>query len=128
MNTILVVDDERQICQMVATALGGKAFSVLTASSGAEAIAVSRSCAGGVDLLLTDLEMPGMNGVALARELRATSPGIPVIVISGSWDPAILQLPQPAEFVSKPFSVAQLVALAHTMASPIDRRLSSIMG
>src|ERR1700688_4869398 len=56
---------------------------VLAARDGAEALAVSQAHAGPIDLMITDVVMPGMNGKQLAEELRASRPGIRVLFISG---------------------------------------------
>jgi len=90
-------------------------FSVVTASSGHEALHIAHSRAGRLDLLLTDFDMPGMDGAALARELRIDSPDLPVILMSGSFDPATARLSTPWRFLPKPFSLADLAQMAHAL-------------
>ena len=100
---------------MVAIVLEQEGFSVLTATSGSEALRIARSCADGVDLLLSDIEMPGMDGASLVQQLRAESPSLPVILMSGSADLAALRVAKPARFLSKPFSMTELARMAHAM-------------
>src|SRR3954453_2529778 len=105
MATILVVDDERQICIMVARILEREGFSVLTATSGPEALQIARCYPGGLDLLLSDVEMPGIDGASLVQQLRAESPDLPVILMSGTCDLTALSISKPARFLVKPFSI-----------------------
>ena len=100
---------------MVAMILEKEGFSVLTATSGFEALQIARACAGGLDLLLSDIEMPGMDGAALAHQLRAESPGLPVILMSGTSHLAAVFVSEPARFLSKPFSMTELATMARTM-------------
>src|SRR5690349_1636408 len=113
--TVLVVEDQRQICEMLAAVLENEGFSVLTASDASEALRIAHSRPGRLDLLLSDLDLPGMSGALLAQQLRAESPGLPVILMSGGWDPAVLGVSTPACFLPKPFSMANLARMAHAM-------------
>jgi CheY-like chemotaxis protein len=90
-------------------------FSVLTARSGREALHIAHTRAGRVDLLLTDFDMPGMNGAALAQELRVDSPDLPVILMSGSWHPGAAGISTPWQFLPKPFSLIDLARMAHAL-------------
>ena len=100
---------------MVAMVLESEGFSVLTATSGSEALQIARSCPGGLDLLLSDIEMPGMDGATLVQQLRVESPGLPVILMSGTCDLAALRVSKPARFLSKPFSMSELAEMARAM-------------
>jgi DNA-binding response OmpR family regulator len=113
--TILVVDDQPQICKMLASVLQDEGFAVLTAPSGSEALRIARSCTHGLDLLLSDLDMPDMDGSSLAQQLRDQCPGLPIILMSGGWSPDVMNIPTPATFLPKPFSLAILARMAHTM-------------
>jgi two-component system cell cycle sensor histidine kinase/response regulator CckA len=115
--TILVVDDQRPICNMLAAALEGEGYCVLTATSGSEALRIARSCPGGLDLLLSDIEMPGMDGASLALQLRDELPGLPVLFISGSCDPAAMRIGNPASYLPKPFSLSDLMRITHSMVN-----------
>jgi two-component system, cell cycle sensor histidine kinase and response regulator CckA len=82
-DTILVVDDEeivREVCSEMLSELG---FEVLSVSSGMEALRIFQCQGDSIDLVLLDYSMPGMDGVALFRELRKTWPHIPVLLASG---------------------------------------------
>ena len=118
MTTVLVVDDQQSICTLVASAMEAEGFSVVTATSGREALHIAHACAGHLDLLCTDYDMPGMDGAALAQELRVDSPGLPVILMSGSFDPAVSRLSTPWRFLPKPFSLVDLAQMAHAL---VDR-------
>ncbi len=85
-ETILLVEDEaavRTIAGRILTELG---YTVLEASSGAEALALSATHAGGIDLLVTDVVMPGLQGHQVAAELRADHPNLRVLYVSGFTD------------------------------------------
>lgn len=85
-NTILVVDDEHDVLEMIEVGLGLDGYRVLLAESGEEAVAVlSRHQ---VDLVISDFRMPGMNGVETIARLRELAPRIPVIVVTGYLAPA----------------------------------------
>jgi len=107
---ILVVDDEPQITRVLKTTLAGHGYSILTARDGDEAMQLMKGWAP--DLIITDLRMPNMDGVALCRHVRSTS-AIPVIVLSvrGEERAKIEALDAGADdYVTKPFSVNELLA------------------
>src|SRR5260370_36151839 len=82
-STILVVDDEPVIRKLIGLALEHEGFHVLSAESGPDAISLSESHRGEIDLLLTDVTMPGMDRATLAGKLRAADPDMPVRLVSG---------------------------------------------
>jgi CheY-like chemotaxis protein len=81
-STVLVVDDEPQVLAVVARSLAGGGFRVLQASDGASALEVVARH-GRPDLVLTDLMMPGISGVELARRLKDSWPELPILFMSG---------------------------------------------
>ncbi|MBV9110910.1 MAG: response regulator, partial [Gemmatimonadetes bacterium] len=81
-GTVLLVEDEAAVRNLAARVLSAAGYTVLAAASGAEALEQARR-AGNVDLVLTDVVMPGMDGTELARRLRAARPGIAVVYMSG---------------------------------------------
>ena len=81
--TILVVDDEPQIRDITAAMLTRHGYRVLTASDGSEAVALFSTRSTEVKLVITDLVMPNLDGVALAGIVRHMSPGVRVLAISG---------------------------------------------
>ena len=90
-------------------------FEVITAASGADAIVSARALERPVDLLVTDLVMPGMSGRDLSRELVALCPGLLVLYMSGHTQDAALHEEAEAgrvHFVQKPFSAATFLDTA----------------
>ena len=114
MATILVVDDEPLMRSMMSRILEQDGYSVLTAEDGSDALSVFRSHEREIDLLISDVSMPGMDGAELAAELTAKSPGLPVLLMSGFCDPERLRFG--FEFMPKPFSMADLMARVHHLA------------
>ena len=82
-ETLLVVEDDPTVGELVRDVLEPLGYSVLTTASGEEALAASEAHAGPIHLLLTDVVMPGMNGKQLAEVLRAKRPGIRVLFMTG---------------------------------------------
>ncbi len=110
-ETILLVEDEPSVRELVGEILREEGYQVLTASSGAEALPLAHSHAGPIHLLLTDVVMPHMNGVELARQLTAHRPGVKVLFMSGyTNDPLVEQyLAAPhTSFMSKPLQIGGL--------------------
>jgi CheY-like chemotaxis protein len=107
MRTILVVDDEEEIRELVAKMLRYGGFDVLEAASGAQAAQVYADC-GAVDLVVTDVVMAEETGPELAERLRQESPDLKVLYISGS--PQLRQeLAEQTAFLPKPFTIAEIV-------------------
>ena len=113
--TVLVVDDTPQISYMVASVLKTEGFSVLTANNATDAIRLARNHPGGIDLLVSDVMMPGMDGPALVRELRSSVPDLPVILMSGVCQTPELKTAGPVEFLEKPFSLAKLLGRVYIL-------------
>jgi two-component system, cell cycle sensor histidine kinase and response regulator CckA len=80
--TILVVDDEVSLRQVLVRQLRSEGYNVVEAGYGLEALAVARSSAKPIDLVLSDIVMPGMIGTELAQRLLAEHPGIRVVLMS----------------------------------------------
>lgn len=115
-----MVDDEAGIRGLMRKILRRERYVVLEAGSGEEALAVALSHAGPIDLLLTDVMMPGLNGPELARRMCDATPALKVLLISGYAPEEILPSaaqpsdaqPQPTgfAFLSKPFTLGALVS------------------
>ncbi len=105
----LVVDDEALVRRFVSTVLRHEGWSVVEAGSAVAALAMAD--AGPFDLLVTDYEMPGVTGVALALLLRKRDEDLPVLMVSGHPDAArqILGLEGRTAFALKPFAAQELV-------------------
>jgi PAS domain S-box-containing protein len=100
--TVLVADDDPEVRSLMLLTLEAAGYQVRLAENGAEALAA----AAGADLVVSDLDMPLMNGLELAERLAIRLPPIPVLLVSGAGSrPAGAELP----FLSKPFTRAALV-------------------
>lgn len=121
---ILVVDDTPEVRMLVCRILGGLGYNVLEASDATEALAACDQTDGEIDLLLTDIKMPGMDGIELAGSLTTAHPGMRVLFISGECDESELQLHiarKGFEFLSKPFMPHLLVEAVHNILPPAKR-------
>ena len=121
-ETILVVEDEDAVRSIVGTVLQRRGYEVLEAASASEAMEIFEKRSGSIDLLLTDVVMPGMNGPALAQRLVALQPALRVLFMSGYTDIATLAIGHPhIGFLRKPFETTQLTdAVARMLARRDD--------
>jgi PAS domain S-box-containing protein len=111
-ETILLVEDDDRVRALVSNMLRKNGFKVLLASAGDQALEIATRHRGRIDLLLTDVLMPGLNGRMLSERLTATRPETRVLYMSGYSDDDILRLgvkKAAAHFIQKPFSVDGLV-------------------
>ena len=105
---VLAVDDDDAVRDTTAAILKGLGYGVIEAASGEQALEIL-SRGGGIDVLLTDVVMPGLGGLELARRARALAPGLPVVYISGFVDPAGADRSPPLRrLVKKPFHPSDL--------------------
>jgi two-component system cell cycle sensor histidine kinase/response regulator CckA len=88
-ETLLVVEDDQDVRELISELLAPLGYKVLSTGSGDEALKTSDSFGGSVDLLLTDVVMPGMNGKQLAEVMRTRRPGIKVLFMTGYTQDAI---------------------------------------
>jgi CheY-like chemotaxis protein len=119
-ETVLLVEDEAGLRGLAELALRQQGYTVLTAGSAEDALVVAFASAGPVDLLLTDVVMPGAGGRALAERLRAELPGLRVLYMSGYTDDAVVRhgvASEQVNFLAKPFSPA---ALARKVREVLD--------
>ena len=110
-ETVLVVEDELAILNMITQVLTGLGYSVLRANSPAEAIRLAQEHGGEIRLLITDVIMPEMNGMVLARSLQSLRPGLKSLFMSGYTANAIAHhgvLEDGICFIQKPFSLPDL--------------------
>jgi two-component system, cell cycle sensor histidine kinase and response regulator CckA len=110
-GTVLLVEDEDAVRLFGARALRNKGYKVLEARSGEAALEIIGNCGEPIDLLITDVVMPRMDGPTLIKEVRARQPNMKVIFISGyAEDNFRRRLDENAEihFLPKPFSLKQL--------------------
>jgi CheY-like chemotaxis protein len=108
---ILIAEDEEPVRTLVARALAGDAHSVVTTVDGAEALDTLQREKGGFDLLLADIQMPVMDGIALALAVARDYPGLPILLMTGYAD----QRERAAgleslvvDVIAKPFAVAEI--------------------
>ncbi|MEO8025303.1 MAG: response regulator [Bryobacteraceae bacterium] len=108
--TILVVEDEDGIRALVRKILARQGYEILEAAGGKDALDLASTYPHRIHLLLTDVMMPGMNGVELARQLLEWRPDTRVLYVSGYTDEATLHmLPEDTAFLQKPFTLGSLV-------------------
>jgi two-component system cell cycle sensor histidine kinase/response regulator CckA len=120
-GTILLVEDEAGLRGLNARGLTSRGYTVLEAGNGVEAIEVLDECNGEVDLVVTDVVMPEMDGPTLFRVLRERNPELKIVFVSGYAEDAFEKhLPENVKFafLAKPFTLKQLVEVVkETMAS-----------
>jgi CheY-like chemotaxis protein len=111
---ILVADDDRTIQKIVSKFLGFMGFEVALAGNGIEALAIFLESS--FDLVLTDLQMPAMDGLSLARHIKARSPDTPVILLTGSDRETVRKQIERApvdSIIFKPFRLKDLRRTVH---------------
>jgi two-component system, cell cycle sensor histidine kinase and response regulator CckA len=107
-GVVLVVDDDPVVAAIVRRALEAGGYTVLSAAGAAEAIAATERLAGELDVLVTDISMPGVQGPDLAAMIRATRPDMGVVFMSGDTGDLIMPGRGASawwEYLPKPFSV-----------------------
>ena len=117
MTTVLVVEDEEPVQQLVADLLEDEGYHVLVAPDGAQGLALAREAAP--DLVITDLMMPVLGGLELCGRLRADARtrGVPIIVMSAAGR-ATADAAGVKAFLAKPFDLDALLALVVEHAGP----------
>jgi len=108
---ILLVEDEEAVRAFAARALASRGYKVHEAASGTEALEIMEETGGSIDLVVSDVVMPELDGPSLLRELRKTRPGLKIIFVSGYAEDAFAKnLPEGEtfHFLPKPFSLKQL--------------------
>jgi two-component system, cell cycle sensor histidine kinase and response regulator CckA len=122
--TILAVDDDRSILDLLNQSLGSAGYHVLTANSGWHAVEVYENSPTPIHLLLTDVIMPDLTGPVLAERLRARQPDLPVLFISGFHDADLVQRFVSAKgftLLPKPFTIDGLLRVVQQSLSAVIR-------
>jgi CheY-like chemotaxis protein len=119
---ILVVDDERAIRDWAASVLERGGYSVVAVASGSEALRILSAGAGDINLVLTDIRMPEIDGIELARRVRTLHPKTKVIYMTG-FSPDLLD--PGSTVLHKPFTFRTLI---DEVARVLAGRTKSIMG
>lgn len=108
-ETILFVEDEAFVRNVTGEVLCSAGYTVLTARTAAEGLVKYDELRGRVDLLLTDVILPGETGRTLARKLQLQNPALSVLFITGYPEQMSAHGPERAEFLAKPFSSGLLL-------------------
>ncbi|MBZ5624426.1 MAG: response regulator [Acidobacteriia bacterium] len=119
MPVSLVVDDEPSVRRYISTILHREDFRTLEAEDGAHALQIVQELDGGVDLIVSDIQMPNGDGLSLAHAVNKSFPAVPVILVSGNAKPDI-----GFEFVQKPFLPATLMSAVRKLFA---RRVTTLL-
>jgi CheY-like chemotaxis protein len=119
-KTILLVDDEQAVRSIVLRILRRANYDVVEAEDGAAGVRIAESHPGAIDLVITDMFMPGMMGPEMVRKLMVMRPGIRALFMSGYADKdSTSGVPTGANFLGKPFSSQELgKAVEAALAGP----------
>lgn len=119
-GTILLVEDEEGLRSLNARGLRSRGYTVIEASNGIEALEALEEKNGAIDLVVSDVVMPEMDGPTLLRKLRARNPDLKIVFVSGYAEDAFaksLEENEKFDFLAKPFALSALVAkVKETMA------------
>jgi two-component system cell cycle sensor histidine kinase/response regulator CckA len=120
-GTILLVEDEEGLRSLNARGLRSRGYSVIEASNGVEAMEALEEKNGAVDLVVSDVVMPEMDGPTLLRAMRVHNPDLKIIFVSGYAEDAFaksLDEDEKFEFLPKPFTLSQLVGKVKETMTP----------
>ena len=120
-GTILLVEDEEGLRSLNARGLRSRGYSVIEASNGIEAMEALEQKNGAVDLVVSDVVMPEMDGPTLLKTMRGRNPDLKIIFVSGYAEDAFEKsLPENQQFafLPKPFTLSQLVAAVKETMTP----------
>jgi two-component system, cell cycle sensor histidine kinase and response regulator CckA len=109
-KTILIVDDQDDVRRILERMLRSLGYAVLSAAGGEDALALDAAHAGPVHVLITDLEMPGIDGRQLARLLQQRRPSIGVLFLSGQLEDLEPETSEGGDFLLKPCTMKELSA------------------
>ena len=110
-ETILLVDDEQSVRSIVLKILRRAKYHVLEAENGETALQIAANHPGKIDLVITDMYMPGLRGPEVVERLAPTRPGLRALFMSGYADQdARTGVPLGANFLNKPFSGQELAS------------------
>lgn len=112
-GTVLIVDDEKSVLKICVSMVKHCGMATITATDGAEAVTIFRAHSDEIDLVLMDLTMPNMDGVAAMLELRRIRPDVRIILSSGFNEQELderIRNQNPSGFIRKPYSLKNLEA------------------
>ncbi len=125
-ETVLLVEDDDAVRGIVQAALQAQGYTMLVASSGEEALTIAKAHVGQIDLLITDIVLPQMNGREVARRFHKKRPATVVLFTSGYTDISLNDASEPdkqVHFIGKPFTPA---AIATRVRELLDARRQSL--
>jgi DNA-binding NtrC family response regulator len=128
-ETILLVEDEEGILRMITEVLELRGYTVVAVENPFEAIRVARENAGEINLLITDVIMPEMNGRELAKTLDAIIPDLRTLFMSGYTDDVIAKhgvLDAETHFIHKPFTAKSLIGKVRQVLRQQAKQLSRL--
>jgi two-component system, cell cycle sensor histidine kinase and response regulator CckA len=125
LETILVVDDTEMVRELVVGILQGANFHVLQANNGEEALKVALDYSGRIDLLVSDVQMPGMTGPDLGEALKKSRPDMRMMLMSGFTGGNLLVLNYGWAFIEKPFVPVKLLEMVDVVLHTPDKSQSS---
>src|SRR5262245_5901660 len=123
-ETLLIVENESAIRNLLQVALKRNGYTVLAAESGREALEVVRNHAGAIHLLITDVVMPDMDGPELVRQLSTIRPDTRTLFVSGYMDDTLGErgiLATNANFIQKPFSPRTIAQRVREILDGVQR-------
>jgi len=121
LETILVVDDNEPVLKAVVALLKQAGFRVLSSADSPAAIRLAGENDGVIDLLLSDVDMPGMSGPDLGEALKVTRPQMHVMLMSGGANGNLLVLNYGWAFIQKPFVATKLIEMVTHVLHSADR-------
>jgi DNA-binding NtrC family response regulator len=120
-----VVDDNEVVLNVAVMILKDDHFNVLQADSGASALELAKNYVGTIDLLLSDVQMPGMTGPNLGEALKKARPDMHVMLMSGYPGGDLLVLNYGWAYIEKPFVSQKLLAMVNAVLHSPDKSQSS---
>jgi DNA-binding NtrC family response regulator len=120
-GTILVVDDDAAVLDVVVRILEDANIHVLAAENGPAALKLAEATEGTIDLLLSDIDMPGMSGPDLSEALKKTRPDLRVMLMSGGANGNLLVLNYGWAYIQKPFVPVKLVQMINRVLHTPNR-------
>ncbi|MFZ2656133.1 MAG: response regulator [Victivallales bacterium] len=107
-ETILIVDDQEKVKELIMVMLQSIGYTVLPASHGAEALELARHHQGPIHILLSDVVMPGMSGIDLSKRMSTLCPGLKTLFMSGHVDDTIIKDAMSDRYIQKPIAMGDL--------------------
>ena len=125
-RVILVADDEPQMRTLLRAILLQAGYGVISAEDGQEALDLSRAYTDTIDLVVSDIVMPRMNGAQLAEHIHKERPSTPVLLMSGHASGALMEYATSRDFIQKPFAPKQLIERVGEVFATLEERIGGI--